>query len=431
MAEAVRAEFAFDEASLSNAEEAAALVAHPILGLARFARLAFQGVDADPLIADLEARIGRDDSDAGALMDLSILMQLKGARERGLELQGQALDQCRLYRLLSEPGEAALAPIRLLVLMSPGDFLANTPIDFLIERRNVTLDLLFIRPGEALPPVIPDHDLLMVGVGYNEENAPLLAMLAAALEGWPRPVVNRAEGILLTSREGVAARLGDVHGILVPAVEKIDRATAAELAQGTRFLAEAFPHLRFPLIIRPLGSHAGQGLEKIEDAAALETYLDMHADEAFHIAQFIDYRNDDGFFRKYRIVLFGGRAYLAHLAVSERWMIHYLNAGMLENAQKRAIEAEAMANFDERFAKRHAAAFGEISRRLGLDYVLIDCSQAPDGSLLIFEADNAMVIHDMDDPEIYPYKAPQMARVFSAFRDYLDERNGSGALADV
>jgi hypothetical protein len=35
--------------------------------------------------------------------------------------------------------------------------------------------------------------------------------------------------------------------------------------------------------------------------------------------------------------------------------------------------------------------------------------------LLIFEADNTAIVHDMDSPDVFPYKVPQMRKVFEAF----------------
>lgn len=418
MANALRAGNAADTSEEADAT-GAALTAYPIFGLACFARLAFAGADTAPLVEDLEARIARDSEDAGALMDLSILKQLRGERDEGLRLQGRALALCRLYRVVKAHEAVSDRPVRLLALFSPGDFLANTPIDFVVQSANVTLDLLFMAPGEGLPAALPDHDVLLLGVGFNEENAALLESLKAPLSAWPRPVINQPHAILNTSREGVAAALAGAPGLYVPPVARLERHEAERLARGEAGLDAFLPGEAFPIIIRPLGSHAGHGLEKIEAAAALAAYLAAHADEAFHIAPFVDYRGEDGFFRKARIVFFGGKTYLAHLAVSERWMIHYLNAGMLESAEKRAIEAAAMMGFDSDFAVRHAEALTAVAERLKLDYGLIDCGETRDGRLLVFEADNAMVIHDMDDAAIYPYKGPQMARVFAAFEAYL------------
>ena len=57
-------------------------------------------------------------------------------------------------------------------------------------------------------------------------------------------------------------------------------------------------------------------------AAALATGDD------FTLTQFVDYRSEDGWYRKYRIAFVGGHPFLCHMAASEHWMVHYLNAGM-------------------------------------------------------------------------------------------------------
>ena len=80
-----------------------------------------------------------------------------------------------------------------------------------------------------------------------------------------------------------------------------------------------------------------------------------------------------------------------------------------------------MAGFDDGFARRHEAALRAMSRRVGLEYFAIDCGETPEGRLLLFEADIAMIVHSMDPPEMFPYKARQMRKVFDAFYDLLNE----------
>ena len=60
--------------------------------------------------------------------------------------------------------------------------------------------------------------------------------------------------------------------------------------------------------------------------------------------------------------------------------------------------------------------------RTGLDYLGIDCSETYDGELLIFEIDSNMVVHDMDPVDIYPYKQPQMRKLFNAFQQMLRDK---------
>ena len=83
-----------------------------------------------------------------------------------------------------------------------------------------------------------------------------------------------------------------------------------------------------------------------------------------------------------------------------------------------------MANFDEEFVRRHAAAFEALHERLGFDYYSIDCAETGDGKLLVFEADAAAIVHLMDPPDLFLYKQPQMHKVFAAFDELLQRRAG-------
>jgi hypothetical protein len=114
------------------------------------------------------------------------------------------------------------------------------------------------------------------------------------------------------------------------------------------------------------------------------------------------------------------------MAISSHWMIHYLNADMADSAAKRAEEAHFMASFDEGFAQRHAAALRTIADTLGLEYVCIDCAETTDGRLLIFEVDHAMIVHALDPVDVFPYKQPQMRKVFAAFRAMLGRAAAQG-----
>ncbi len=81
-----------------------------------------------------------------------------------------------------------------------------------------------------------------------------------------------------------------------------------------------------------------------------------------------------------------------------------------------------MAGFDTGFAARHAGAFRALHAAFGLDYFAIDCAEDREGRLLLFEADTAMIVHDMDPPDLYPYKHPAMAKLFAAFQALVSQR---------
>ena len=129
---------------------------------------------------------------------------------------------------------------------------------------------------------------------------------------------------------------------------------------------------------------------------------------------FVDYRNDDGFFRKYRVMFVDGKPYACHLAISPRWMIHYYNAAMADHEWMREEEARFIANLDAVFTGRLRDALDEISAAIPLEYFGIDCAIARDDRLLLFEADAAMLVHGTDPPDLYPYKRAGFKRIKSA-----------------
>jgi glutathione synthase/RimK-type ligase-like ATP-grasp enzyme len=392
--------------------------AAPLIGLAALMRMAYSGVDLAPLGNQLIAQAGaaQGNESANLLMDLSTVLQLRGDRDLALSVQMQALELQQIY---APPAVRSKDSLRLLAIMAPGDLMANTPLEFLLEDSDVALDILYIAPSLPIPASLPEHDVMFVAIGESEQNIPLLQELEDAVKTWPRPVLNQPGRIAQLSRDHACALLQSVPGVEMPVTVRIARQQLEQIGCGEMQLASVLAGGVFPLIVRPVDSHAGKGLEKLDSPADISAYLQNMAQDEFFISRFVDYRAADGMFRKYRIVLIDGRPFVCHMAISEHWMIHYLNAGMAESADKRAEEAHCMASFDTEFARRHAGALRAIYERIGLDYLGIDCGETADGSLLIFEVDSNMIVHAIDPVEIFPYKQPQMRKVFFAFREML------------
>lgn len=396
----------------------------PLIGLATLMRMHFSGMDLTALGQQLLDRAARNGHDANALMDLSTILQLKGNRDVAMSVQGQALQTRQLYHLRPAAG---VAGIHLLAIMGAGDLMSNAPLEFLLEESDVALEMLYVMPDQPFPQAVPDHDLAIVAVGESDENRLLLEALAAAVELWPRPVLNRPERVLGLSRDRVWAALRSVPGIALPRAVRVGREVLEMLAAEKAEMSSVLEGGGFPVIIRPVGSHAGHGLEKVDGPPGVADYLNANPESVFYISPFVDYRSRDGQFRKYRIVLIEGQPYAAHMAISDHWMIHYLNAGMTESAEKRQEEAQFMAGFDGDFAVRHGAAFSAIHREMGLEYLGIDCGETLDGRLLIFEVDSSMVVHNLDPVDLFPYKQAQMRKVFAAFRQMLARHVSSPA----
>ncbi len=387
------------------------LVPPLIRGTAALAHRAFVDHGLEDLLRFIDRPAGTPRDHAALTLDMALAHELRFRRGQARALQREALAECRLFRVADGFAARSDRPLRLLALLAPGDLMVNTPLDFITAHLDVRLDLLFVVPGHPLPPSVPDHDVAFFAV--SESDPATLRRLRPLFKRWPRPALNDPAAVARLSRDTVAHGLASCSGLCSPPAYRLSRAPLA----GCSTLPFSGPAL-----IRPANSHAGQNLEKIECSADLPGYLQAVEADEFFVTQFVDYRGGDGLFRKYRIACIDRAPFLCHMAVSEHWMVHYLNAGMSTNAARRAEEARAMAEFDTGFAVRHAAALEALNDWMGLDYFQVDCAETPDGRLLVFEADVAAIIHLMDPPDLFPYKPAQMRRVFEAFNAMLRRR---------
>jgi len=383
--------------------------------------MAATGVDLRPLWQELIAKLIGGTIAAGEGLDLSVIAQLLGDQEVGLAIQNEILASERLFR---SPCAIEKPHLRVLALAAATDMGSNTPIEFLLEDSGIELTTLYVIPEVEWPEPLPEHDIAMVVASDSEDCREALRIIGSAMSNWTRPLLNPPDLVGNLDRDKLHHLLRGIGGLEIPATLAVTRERLSALSQSAMAPIEIAADLAFPFIVRPRGSHAGRGLAKIDDPFAMERYLGGRAEQEFFVARFVDYAGNDGLFRKYRIVVIDGRPYACHLAVADRWDIWYLNAGMSASASKRLEEETFMRTFDSGFAQRHRTALSGLIERIGLDYFTVDCAETRNGSLLIFEADNTAIVHNMDPPEIFPYKAPQMRKVFDAFAAMLYRRAG-------
>ncbi|SFI18625.1 hypothetical protein [Bradyrhizobium sp. Gha] len=386
------------------------------IGFARLTRQAFEGVDLHPLRAHLLARVAEGTAQAGEGLDLSLIAQLQGDKEAGLLIQSEVLSFHQLFRT---PSSAPKPGLRLLALAADIDMGGNTPIEFLLEGSDIELLTLYVTKTSGLPDTLPDHDVAIVVASDSEECREPLALIEKAAPRWPRPLLNRPERIGNLDRDKLFRLLADIPGLDIPVTAHATRGQLIALSEGRIACNDITGELHFPMIARPRGTHAGVGLAKLDDAAALAAYLAAREEQDFFVARFVNYAGPDGLYRKIRLAMVDGKPYACHMAIADRWDIWYLNAYMAFSEEKRAEEAIFMQDFDNAFATRHRGALDEMSRRVGLDYFIVDCAENQNGELLVFEADNTAVVHNMDSPVVFPYKPPQMRKIFAAFTAML------------
>jgi hypothetical protein len=302
------------------------------------------------------------------------------------------------------------AELTLLAISRVAPWEANIPLELIVDTQRTTLHRLYVDDGDTqlTGDALPEYDVLINAIAESERARNALGVAQRFVAGTGRPAVNAPAIVARLGREDVARRFADSPTIAAPPVERIDAA-----ALRAREITE-------PLVVRPVGSQAGYALARIADRAELQAYLAEQPHAAYFVMSFVDYRNDDGFYRKYRVMFVAGVPFAYHLAISPRWMIHYYNAAMAENAWMRDEEARFIANLEAVFHGLLAGALHEIAAAIPLEYFGIDCAIARDGRLLLFEADAAMLAHGTDPADLYPYKKAGFARVQNALMQALE-----------
>ncbi len=299
---------------------------------------------------------------------------------------------------------------RVLVINVVGDFQANLPVAMLLDDTTTDVHTLWLQPLVPVPDLLPDIDCVFIAIAEDQRHAEILraADLLAAKLG--KPLINPGHLIAATGRDQMAALLGDIPNAIVP---RQALGLAQDLLTGGAF----------PLIIRPRHSHAGTGLARIGDAAALASYLrPFQPADLFFVAPFIDYRSTDGAWRKYRIIFVDGQPMPFHMAIHDDWAVWYYNAGMDLDAGKRAEENAFLNDFDHAFPPRAIVALREIAVRVGLAYFGLDCGLMPDGTLVVFEVETGMIVHDRPEGEVFAYRLAPSRRILAAVTALIDAR---------
>lgn len=315
-------------------------------------------------------------------------------------------------RIVSVPAQRQPATCSVLALSRVAPFEANTPLELILDTEHTTLHRLYIDDGDRQLPdeELPPYDVLFNTIAESEQARPALALAHAFAQRAGARTVNEPGLVAQLGRADVARRFAGSATILAPGVERVEAA-----ALRAREITAA-------LVVRPVGSQAGHALALIGDGAELHAYLDEHAYAAYFVMPFVDYRSSDGFYRKYRVMFVNGVPFAYHLAISPRWMIHYYNAPMADHQWMRDEEARFIGDLDAVFHGPLREALGEVARDVALDYFGIDCGIAPDGRLLLFEADAAMLVHGTDAPDLFPYKRAGFERVKAALTTLLSQR---------
>ncbi len=135
--------------------------------------------------------------------------------------------------------------------------------------------------------------------------------------------------------------------------------------------------------------------------------------------QYLDATGKDGQARKYRVMMIDGHLYPLHLAISDSWKVHYYTASMENRADFRAEEEAFLNDMPGVLGPTAMTALQHIADALALDYAGIDFALAPDGRLLLFEANATMVVTPPPLGALWDYRRRSVSRILDAVQSQI------------
>jgi len=190
-------------------------------------------------------------------------------------------------------------------------------------------------------------------------------------------VVNHPAKVAATCRDAVSRTLAGLPGVVVPATVKLAPSYISEVEHLLD--ADAVP---LPFLFREAGSHGGHALVRIDHRGQLRNLERFAFDgRRFYATEFVDFRSDDGLYRKYRALVVGGAVHRKHLIISDDWNIHSRSRAFM--ADRPDLQAEEDAWVED--GTVDLAPFSAMHARLGLDFFGVDYGVLPDGRMVLFE----------------------------------------------
>jgi tetratricopeptide (TPR) repeat protein len=363
------------------------------------------------------------------LLGMSIALRLNGHPEAGKEVAERAvLLRPFVVRSEADAESPSIAIIKVLANLVFRERKAGYAVqgghntaDGLISsdrftRVNIYADAF--SPGATWLSELPRLDLAFVIMADADAiDARGWNQAAALLDFLKLPTINEIPAVRSTTRNGVYERVYDIPGIVMPRTLRRTASNASELLDA---IEEA--DLKFPLITRPTGTQTGAGMTLFQTRMEFLAAGDQIAPGEYYIAEFHNFRSEDGLWRKTRIFCIGNTIIPEHHVAAEDWNIHAGNARILmKQAQFIDDEVDFIANFEERIGMPRLQALRTLHKRLGLDYLGVDCSLLADGRILVFEANAGMQFQSASQRE-RPFLMKNRERISAAFTQMIIDK---------
>ena len=351
-------------------------------------------------------RLAPDHPDAH--QGMANLLQDRGESEAA-ERHRQLSYRARGVTVLPYRGEAP--PCRVLLLVSAAG--GNVPTRFLLDD---TIFATSVLAAEADDPAIelPVHDLVFNAIGDADLCAAALDAAEGVLARTAAPVINPPARVRQTGRAATARNLAGLPGVVTPKVVVARREAVAAAARD----------FGYPLLLRSPGFHTGRYFRKLDGPADLRAAAEELPGRELLLIEYLGARDAEGWARKYRVMIVGGRLFPLHLALSRDWKVHYFTADMARQPDHRALEAAFLEDMPSVLGRRAMAGLAGIGERLGLDYAGVDFALDADGQVLLFEANATMLVSPPDADPRWDYRRAPVGRVLAEVQAMLIARAG-------
>jgi Flp pilus assembly protein TadD len=366
---------------------------------------------AQEAMASAEIALAIEPENIFALQNMARLLS-----DAGREVEAKACRN-RAYAQRSTMILAAPKPERrVLVLTTTTD--GNTPDRYLLPAACYTRLYWFIeyaRHADIQNP--PPHDVVFNAIADIDLATATSENVARFVASYKRIIINDPRKIALTARDGMADLFAGIEGIEIPKTVRISAEKAVcGIAQAAKQAG-----IELPFLVRPIGSHGGEGLQLAESSdAAVLTASPKPVD--YYLTAFRDYRSLDGYYRKYRMFFVDREPFPYHLAISPKWMVHYITADMAGDESRLSEERRFLENPQAALGADTYRAVVAIGKAMDLDFCGLDFSILPDGKVLVFEANATMLVHPEPEGGPFAHKNEAVARIITAFQSLIAPR---------
>lgn len=273
----------------------------------------------------------------------------------------------------------------------PGGF--DLPEFSEFEREDIVLGG---RKGGIPQVPIPDFAINRISDPDTNQNGLALAMRFVAENNIP--VLNHPEKILATRRDVFYQRFSNNDGIVIPKTIRV----TPKYCRDVRALIER-GEIRLPCIIRPTEGHNSQGVFLIKEPSDTDELERFAFDgREYYISEFYECRDNDGLYRKFRVIFVNGKIYPRHLFISDNWCVD----AKTKHAEEKYFNEEKffLENFQSYLGEEVISRLNNFCAKVGLDFFGLDLNLRPDGTLVLFEANASMAVFLASNREyVEPY----------------------------